>query len=103
MRTKSILTTAAIALVAGLGSASAGEQFTTLDGVTAVAMSNGGMDAVYGAAAHFQLITSGRAVGRKGTFVASMHAAGFVANGGGLRKAEDHSGVIDVCGYSTGC
>ena len=48
MLTKSILTTAAIALVAGLGSASAGEQFTSLAGIAAEVMSSQSMGEVRG-------------------------------------------------------
>ena len=49
MFTKSIFTAAAFALVAGLGSASAGEKFTTLNGVTGEAMSTAEMGATVGA------------------------------------------------------
>ena len=49
MFTKSILTTAAIALVAGLGSASAGEQFTTIADLSAQALSADELAEVRGA------------------------------------------------------
>ena len=60
MFTKSILATAAIALAATIGSASAGEQFTTLDGVTAVAMSSGELATVKGQFVHWTLSPPGR-------------------------------------------
>ena len=105
MPTKSIITAAAIAAIATIGSASAADRFTTLDGVTAVAMSNYDMDAVHGTAAHFFVLTPGGVGSVSNHKVATMHAAGFVANGGGLRKAEDANGPfgIDVCGYRAGC
>ena len=53
MKIKSILAGAAIALALGIGTASAGEKFTTLDGVTAFAMSSSEMDAVVGRTVHF--------------------------------------------------
>ncbi len=53
MHIKTILAGAALALAATIGSASAAERFSTLDGVTAVAMSSGEMDAVVGSAVHF--------------------------------------------------
>ena len=43
----------AIALAATIGSVSAADQFATLDGVTAVAMSSGELDAVTGLHVHF--------------------------------------------------
>ena len=46
MRTTSILATAAIALVAGLGSASAADQFTTIAGFEAQAMTMQELDSV---------------------------------------------------------
>ena len=59
MQIKLIVSATAIALVAGLGSAAAAEQFTTLEGVTAVPMSTVEQDAVRGSAAHFTVTTSG--------------------------------------------
>lgn len=59
MRIKLFAAGVAIALAAGLASASAAEQFTTLDGVTAVAMSSVEQDAVRGSVAHFTVSTSG--------------------------------------------
>jgi len=49
MRTRSILTATAIALVATVGSAVAAEQFITLSGVTAEAMDATEMDETVGA------------------------------------------------------
>ncbi len=50
MHIKSILAGTAIALVAGVGSVSAGDGFATLDGVAAVPMTSEHMEAVRGAA-----------------------------------------------------
>ena len=49
MHIKSILTAAAIALAATVGSASAAEQFTTLDGIAVAAMNAMELDSVRGA------------------------------------------------------
>ena len=49
MLTKSILAVAAIALVATIGSASAGEQFSSIEGIPAVPMSIDEQDATVGA------------------------------------------------------
>ncbi len=49
MHIKSILTAAAIALVAGLGSASAADQFTALEGITAEPLNAVELDRVRGA------------------------------------------------------
>ena len=51
MHIKSILTATALALATGLGSASAGERFTTLEGISAVALAPSAMMSVRGA--HF--------------------------------------------------
>ena len=100
MLTRSILAGAAIALATTVGPAYAADQFTTLGGVTADAMSNNDMDAVYGTQAHFNVLTPG-AVGSVSNFkVASMQAAGFLGNEHGLRTAEVASGVIDVIGFA---
>ena len=48
MRTKSFLTASAIALAATIGSASAAEQFATLEGVTAEALSTQAMGEIKG-------------------------------------------------------
>ena len=48
MRIKLLVSAAAIALVAGLASASAAEKFTTLDGITAQAMTTQAMGRVKG-------------------------------------------------------
>ena len=52
MRIKLIASAAAIALAATISSASAAEQFTTLDGVSAATMSAGEMAVVRGQAMH---------------------------------------------------
>ena len=106
MLTKPILATAGLALAAHVGSASAGEQFTTLEGVTAVAMSSTDLDAVVGGLKHFQLLPP--AVFRQitTTFVAAGFTdsgAGVSFQGGHLQRAEDAGSVIDVCGYAAGC
>ncbi|MEE8276555.1 MAG: hypothetical protein V3R75_05340, partial [Alphaproteobacteria bacterium] len=59
MHIKTILAGAALALAATIGSASAAERFSTLDGVTAVAMSAGELGAVVGGARHFQVSANG--------------------------------------------
>ncbi len=56
MLTKSILTAAAIALVVGIGSASAGEQFSTLDAISADVMSPAEMSTVQGSNAEVYLV-----------------------------------------------
>ncbi len=50
MHIKSILAGTAMTLAAGIGTASAAEQFTTLDGVAAVPMTSEHMGAIRGAA-----------------------------------------------------
>ena len=102
MRIKAIVAGAALALAATIGSASAAEQFATLDGVMAVAMSNADKAAVTGTAAHFHVLPPGGGA-VSNPKVASMQAAGFVGNEHGLRTAELASGVIDVCGFMAGC
>ena len=59
MQIKLLVSAAAIALAATVGSATAAEQFTTLDGVIAVAMPSVEQDAVRGSAAHFTVTTFG--------------------------------------------
>ena len=82
MRTKSILTATAtaIALVAGLGSASAGESFSpasavknfdTIEGITATVMTRGEMEVVKGQ--HFWHLIQGGTVCVK---VSSVNAGG---------------------------
>ena len=53
MRIKTIIAGAAIVMAATIGSAPADDQFSTLEGVTAVAMSSGELDAVAGTSIHF--------------------------------------------------
>ncbi len=74
MLTKSILATAAIALAATIGSASAGEQFTTLEGVTAVAMSSSELHGVTGSARHFEVTANGDLVIPNASDSAGPHA-----------------------------
>ena len=75
MQIKSILTGAAIALVAGLGSASAGERFAMLNGIQAIPLNSAELDCVTGgditvtilntsgtAAADFSMATGGETV-----------------------------------------
>ncbi len=59
MFTKSILTAAAIALAAGLGSASAGERFATVDGLSAQPLSADELAGVRGAAHEWYIVTPG--------------------------------------------
>ncbi len=59
MQIKLLVSVAAIALAATIGSASTAEQFTTLEGVTAVAMSSVEQDAVVGGAKHFSVTANG--------------------------------------------
>jgi hypothetical protein len=74
MLTKSILATAAIALAATIGSASAGEQFTTLEGVTAVAMSSSELHGVTGSSRHFTITANGDLVIPNASDSAGPHA-----------------------------
>ena len=74
MRTTSILTATAIALAATIGSASAAEQFTTLEGVTAVAMSSSELHGVTGSARHFEIFANGRLVTPNANERAGPHA-----------------------------
>ncbi len=52
MHIKLLISAAAIALIAGLGTASAAEQFNTLEGISAEFMSAGDMGAVVGGASY---------------------------------------------------
>ncbi len=90
MFAKSILATAAIALAATIGSASAGEQFTTLDGVTAVAMSSGELATVKGQHVHWTLSPPG--IG--GILDPSSADAAFPLRDAGCPNCED--GVFHV-------
>lgn len=56
MRITTLLSITAIALTAAIGSVSAAGQFATLDGVTAVPMSSGELDAVAGQHIHFRIL-----------------------------------------------
>ena len=111
MRIKLIAAGAAIALAASIGTASAAEQFSTLEGVTAVAMSTGELGAVTGTAKHFEVtLPTGEIITG---LTAYFTAAGFgETNGplaplsfqdGHMQNAEGASGVIDVCGFGAGC
>lgn len=60
MYIKTIIAGAAIVLAATFGLAYADDEFSTLEGVTAVAMSSGELDAVAGLHIHFQVITPGK-------------------------------------------
>lgn len=59
MQIKSIVAGAAITLAATIGSVSAADQFTTLDGVTANPMSSGELAAVKGQFVHWTLSPAG--------------------------------------------
>lgn len=54
MYIKSIIAGAAIVMAATIGMVSADDQFSTLDGVTAVAMSSGELDSVVGSSIHIR-------------------------------------------------
>lgn len=58
MRVTTLVSAAAIALAATIGSVTAADQFATLDGVSAVPMSSGELAAVKGQHVHFQVITT---------------------------------------------
>ncbi len=73
MLTKTILTATAIALVAGLGSASAGELFYMIEGTTATVLSPNEMAATKGADADFFLFIDGASTPR------SLAGPGMVA------------------------
>ena len=63
MQIKSILTGTAIALIAGVGSASAGEEFTTLEGITADAITPQEMGQVIGGDGPIPLLAGGGVAG----------------------------------------
>jgi len=102
MRIKTIVAGAAIALAATIGAAHAGDQFSTLEGITAVAMSPAELGAVAGEAAHISIDPKGTASFIKTT---SCHAVACdtispnFANrfpGGGLCVAGTTGSVITV-------
>jgi len=66
MLTKSLLTATAIVLAAGLGSASATEDFTTLEGISAPVMSELEMVSTHGSRAVFILLVSNFGFGNLG-------------------------------------
>ena len=80
MRIKSIIPAVALALAATMGSASAAEQFTTLDGVPAATMSAGEMAAVQGQGAHSLFIHMTLPAGAMGT-PPVLHGAGVSTDG----------------------
>ena len=73
MHIKLLVSAATISLAAGLASASAAEQFTALDGVTAVAMSSSELDAVVGGAKHFSVTANGVLVDPPANGAAAPH------------------------------
>ena len=99
MRTTFILTAAALAMAAGLGSASAGEQFTTLEGISAVALAPSAMMSVRGA--HFLVdvrdLTGGEPgeVVRLDHHVFGDHGGNWPAGENGIENAE-HLGKTPV-------
>ena len=111
MQIKLLVSAAAIALVAGLASASAAEQFTTLDGVTAVAMTSGELDAVVGSNKHFSVSPLGTDKLDGVLFLASFAGTGLspkgppfsVGSGKGLFRASEVNDVITVLCPGTGC
>ena len=92
MQIKSILAAAAIALAVTVGSASAADQFTTLDGISAESLSSVEMAAVVGA--DIDLIVNGISVPTLST------DAPF----DGLVSAQVRSGfIVDVVGCPPSC
>ena len=92
MQIKSTVAAAAIALAATIGSASAADQFTTLAGVEAQAMSSHAMEVVVGS--HFLTITApGRppADGVPGSLL--LNPLPGIAGGPGLTLAGDKLGA----------
>ncbi len=88
MQIKSIFAGAAIALAATIGSASAAEQFTTLEGVTAVAISPGELGTVVGGTRDFRVTPPTGATTFKGLAVGGPLVGG-VANG--YKGLSDHA------------
>ena len=103
MQIKSIFAGAAIALAATIGSASAAEQFTTLEGVTAVAMSSVEQDAVRGSAAHFTVTTSRAGLINPDTPAAATPLAGdfFRVGFAGRGVAPGYNGLCVALGNGT--
>ena len=62
MRIKIIIAGVAIVMAVAIGTASAADKFATLDGVKAVPMSSGELDAVKGMHIHFKVTTTGAGV-----------------------------------------
>ena len=97
MQIKSVLAGAAISLAASIGTASAGDEFTTLDGVTAVAMSAGELDAVTGKVRHFTVTTRGAGLINPDTPAAATPLAGDLFRVGGPLNggvAHGYSGLL---------
>ena len=95
MHIKSILAGVALALAATLGSASAADPFTTLDGIPAATMSAAEMAAVSGLALHDLHIHAPGATGSAVALVLTDHLDGdqFLFNDG-LREATIASGTV---------
>ena len=102
MRTTSILTATAIALVATIGMASAGERFATLDGVTAVPMSSGELGTVVGSRIHFRVSPPGTdSMVHTASFAGTgldpkLGGADVIGSGKGLHRAAMRTPVITV-------
>ena len=97
MRIKSILAGTAIALALGLGTTSAADPFFTHDGVTAVAMSAGELDAVTGKVRHFTVTTRGAGLINPDTPAAATPLAGDLFRVGGPLNggvAHGYSGLL---------
>ncbi len=102
MQIKLIVSDAAIDLVAGLGSASAADQFSTLDGVTAVAMSSGELDAVVGGAKHFSVTANGVPVDPPANGAAApLSGAFFVVGFNRPAVAAGYNGLCVALGNGT--
>lgn len=97
MRMTALLPAAAIALAMSIGSASAADRFTTLEGVTATAMSQGDMDAVIGRFIRMRLSFMVHPRGTRGPMIKS--ASHYALQG--LLKASSRSGVIRLSNGNT--
>lgn len=94
MHIKSIVAGAAIALAATVGSAYAAEQFSTLEGIPAVAMAPAEADAIRGA--NIGLLSTDPGVTLQPIPPNGFHGGPF--SNGGLIEADSNSDAIEVIG-----
>ena len=99
MRIKAIVAGAAIALAATIGTASADEQFSILEGVTAVPISSGELDTVVGKTIHFTTPSQNIGHPKGGKQEAGRHLVNWKKNNLGKGQALPGSGP----GYSGLC